>query len=103
MGEPLADESGRGYDDNPLGRDFIWAWKDAGIDKVIFHDLRHTFASRKIMQGYSLKAVAEQGGWKSISVLERRYTHLQPEHLEAMMDAPYVEKREDDRREEDTE
>ena len=101
-GMTLVRENGK-YDDNPLERALKASWKAAGIPKVIFHDFRHTFASRMAMAGVSLFTVAKLGRWKSISVLEQRYAHLQPDHLEAAMDRPYIgeEKREREENERD--
>jgi integrase len=60
----------------------------AGIAPLSWHDLRHTWASWHVMQGTSLRALMELGGWRSIqSVL--RYAHLSPEHLAS--DAARVE------------
>lgn len=52
----------------------------AGIKDFTWHDLRHTFCSRLVMAGASLKAVQELAGHKSIT-LTARYAHLAPRHL----------------------
>lgn len=52
----------------------------AGIPKVDWHALRHTFASWAVQGGVSLHELMELGGWKTYaSVL--RYRHLAPDHL----------------------
>ncbi|MGH9462358.1 MAG: tyrosine-type recombinase/integrase, partial [Vicinamibacteria bacterium] len=38
------------------------------------HTLRHTFASRLVMAGHSLRTVQELGGWKQLPMLVR-YAH----------------------------
>jgi integrase len=51
--------------------------KDTG---VVWHTLRHTWASWAVMSGVPLDEVMELGGWKSYSMV-LRYRHLAPEHL----------------------
>ena len=51
----------------------------SGVNKR-FHDTRHTFASRKATQGWSITEIAIQGGWKQLQVL-KRYTHIKAEYL----------------------
>src|SRR5262249_48152072 len=48
-----------------------------GPDKVTFHTLRHTFASRLVMGGVDLLTVQKLGGWGSLSMVQR-YAHLAP-------------------------
>lgn len=50
--------------------------------KVVFHTLRHTFASWLAMQGESLLTIADLLGHKDISMV-RRYAHLSPDHRKA--------------------
>ena len=52
----------------------------AGLRRVRFHDLRHTFASRLIQNGESLAYVKEQMGHQSIKVTVTVdiYGHLVP-------------------------
>ena len=47
---------------------------------VVWHTLRHTWASWAVMNGVPLDEVMEMGGWKSYSMV-LRYRHLAPEHL----------------------
>lgn len=37
---------------------------------------RHAFATRMLLAGYSLQYVKDAGGWKSIEVLSRTYSHI---------------------------
>jgi len=47
--------------------------------RVVFHSLRHTFASWMAIQGTPLYTIAKLMGHKSISMSER-YSHLSPDH-----------------------
>ena len=55
----------------------------SGVKKR-FHDTRHTFASRRATQGWSITEIAAQGGWKQLQVL-KRYTHIKAEYLAKKM------------------
>ena len=48
--------------------------------KVVFHTLRHTYASWLVMSGVDLYTVQRLMGHMSISMTER-YSHLAPDHL----------------------
>jgi integrase len=50
----------------------------AGLRRIRFHDLRHTFASMLIQQGESLAYVKDQLGHSSITLTVNTYTHLIP-------------------------
>lgn len=58
----------------------------AKIDKLRWHDLRHTFASRLVMAGVDIRTVQELLGHRSIA-MTMRYAHLAPRHLQAAVDA----------------
>lgn len=62
------------------------AVKRAGIEYCRFHDCRHTFASRLVMEGKDLVAVGKILGHKSIAMTVR-YSHPTPEHLRQVMEA----------------
>lgn len=47
---------------------------------VVWHTLRHTWASWAVMSGVRLEEVQRLGGWKSYSMV-LRYAHLATEHL----------------------
>jgi integrase len=54
------------------------ACKKAGIEKVTFHELRHTYASTLVNRGCSLYVVAHQLGHSGTNMVERHYGHLAP-------------------------
>ena len=58
---------------------FDAACRRAKLTDVTPHVLRHTFASRLVMNGADLRTVQELGGWKSMSMVER-YAHLSDQH-----------------------
>jgi integrase len=62
------------------------AVKDAGIEDLTFHDLRHEATSRLFERGvFTEKEVAEFTGHKTPAMLWR-YTHLRAEDLAKKMD-----------------
>lgn len=70
-------ESGTPLDGrNMVRRYFEPALRKAGLPRIRFHDLRHTFASLLIAQGEHPKLIAEQLGHASIQITLDRYGHL---------------------------
>jgi site-specific recombinase XerD len=53
--------------------------KDAR-QKVVFHTLRHSYASWLMMEGADILAVKELLGHSTTAMTER-YSHLSPDHL----------------------
>jgi integrase len=70
-------EAGKPLDPSNLRkRIFEPALRRAGLRKVRFHDLRHTYASLLIHQGEHPKYIQSQMGHSSISVTMDVYGHL---------------------------
>ncbi len=66
------------WDDSNLRRIFAGLLTKAGIRRVRFHDLRHTYASLMAQAGAPPKYVQEQLGHSSIQVTMDIYSHLFP-------------------------
>jgi integrase len=60
--------------------------KKAGLRRIRFHDLRHTFASRLLQNGESPVYVKEQLGHASIQLTVDTYGHLIPGANKAAVD-----------------
>lgn len=72
--------------------DLRWAEKTfpkavsvAQIEDFRLHDLRHTFASRLVMEEVDLLTVMQLGGWKSLAMVQR-YGHLSPGHRQSAIE-----------------
>jgi len=59
---------------------FDTAVRRAGIEKLRFHDLRHTFATRLVQAGVDIYTVQKLGRWKSVEMVQR-YAHHHTESL----------------------
>lgn len=69
-------------DGRPLGnvrRSFATALRRAGLPRIRWHDLRHTFASWLVESGADLFTVQELMGHRNLS-MTRRYAHLSMRH-----------------------
>ncbi len=64
--------------DNVVKREFQPALDRAGLRRIRFHDLRHTFASLLIANGENIKFVQSQLGHASAKTTLDRYGHLFP-------------------------
>jgi len=65
--------------DNVVKREFLPALRRAGLRKIRFHDLRHTYVALLIAQGENVKFIQSQLGHASIQTTLDRYGHLLPE------------------------
>jgi integrase len=70
-------ENGTTWDaSNMVRRNFLPALRRAGLPKIRFHDLRHTYASLLVDQGENPKYIQSQMGHYSINVTMDIYGHL---------------------------
>lgn len=74
------------YNGRSVGTAFRRACKSLEIDDLRFHDLRHEATSRLFEEGFTIPQVALVTGHKDWKML-RRYTHLKPESLHALVAA----------------
>lgn len=65
--------------ENFTKRDWARALRRAGLRRIRFHDLRHTYASLLIAQGAHPKYIQAQLGHASIQTTLDRYGHLMPD------------------------
>ncbi len=66
---------------NSITREFEPALEAAGIRRIRFHDLRHTYASLAIVTGADPKGLQCAMGHSSITVTMDTYGHLLPGHM----------------------
>ena len=59
--------------------------KKAKVMGLGFHGLRHSFATRLLMRGVSLKIVAQQLGHRDTRMCERHYGHLIDSHVQEVI------------------
>jgi integrase/recombinase XerD len=63
---------------------FKGAVREAALnDRIVFHSLRHTYASQLVQAGTPLPIVAQQLGHATTDTVSRTYGHLAPSTLEA--------------------
>jgi integrase len=73
-----------------LRRRICKQWDDAGLDRLGFHEGRHTFASIGIAAGLNAKTLSTYLGHATITITLDRYGHLMPGsevEARAMLDA----------------
>jgi len=82
---------------NVVNRHFHKCLEKAGLRRLRFHDLRHTYASLLLTDGAPIAYVSEQLGHSSIELTVKRYGHLTPganrafiNNLPGRKSAPYA-------------
>ena len=75
---------------NFIEREFWPTLTRAGLRRIRFHDLRHTYTALLIAQGTNVKFIQSQLGHASVQTTLDRYGHLLPEtqrHVGDRLDA----------------
>ncbi len=75
----FATKSGGMLDYRFVIRQFHKYLKKANIDTINFHSLRHTFSTRLLEEGVSMKIVQEYLGHKSYNLTANTYSHVLPQ------------------------
>ena len=70
-------EDGRVIQPDYLTKQFYKVAEACGLERIRFHDLRHSAASMLIAEGFSLKEVSEFLGHCDIGTTANIYGHLQ--------------------------
>ncbi|MBI3606691.1 MAG: tyrosine-type recombinase/integrase [Nitrospirae bacterium] len=82
----FTNREGKRLDARNLLRAFYAARKDAKIEHLRFHDLRHTFATRLVQAGVDLYTVQKLGRWRTVQMVVR-YAHHFSESLRPGVEA----------------
>ncbi|MDH5696440.1 MAG: tyrosine-type recombinase/integrase [Dehalococcoidia bacterium] len=72
----FASPEGKPLDPGMLSHDFARIAKQAGLNGVRFHDLRHTFASLMFLRGAKPKVISEALGHSSVAFTMDVYSHI---------------------------
>ena len=78
-------KGGRSWDKDAVKLPMVRACKRASIRHIGFHQLRHSFATRLLTRGVSLKLAAQQMGHADTRMLEKYYGHLVDAHARQVM------------------
>jgi integrase len=92
LGKPLSlddlvftNHEGKPVDPSYLTHTFAKIVKQAGLEGVRFHDLRHTFASLALLRGAKPKVISEALGHASVAFTMDTYSHIISGMQEDMM------------------
>lgn len=84
-------QSGRPLDRSKVSKRFKAACRDAGVNEITFHELRHTFATRLAASGQPLRTIQEFLGHADLKTTQI-YAHYAPSAREVeMVNAAFVE------------
>ena len=81
----FASDKGKPLDPCVLTHNFARITQRAGLGKVRFHDLRHSFASIMLMKGAPAKTISEALGHASVAFTMDVYSHILPGMQEEAM------------------
>jgi integrase len=69
---------------SPIKKAHATACRRAGIEDFHVHDWRHHWACKCVMAGIDLETIKQEGGWKSLRMVERYATVTAAHRTEAM-------------------
>ncbi len=72
---------GKAWSSSDQQRPLARACKAARLEPLTFHELRHTYASRLVMNGASLQVTARQLGHSDTRMVEKHYGHMAPSYI----------------------
>jgi len=72
----FANDEGKPCDPGVLSHAFSEIVRQAGLGRVRFHDLRHTFASIMLLRGAKPKVISEALGHASVAFTMDTYSHI---------------------------
>jgi integrase len=81
----FSDIDGTPIDPSTLTHNFARIVSQAGLGRVRFHDLRHTFASLALLRGAKPKVISEALGHASVAFTMDTYSHIISGMQEDMM------------------
>lgn len=87
----LSRENGSPWGKSHQQRPFKTACAKAKVEALTFHELRHTYASRLVMNGAPLAVVAAQLGHSDTRMVEKHYGHLSPNYIADTVRASFGE------------
>jgi integrase len=71
-------EDGQGLHPNAVNNAFGRILRGAGLPRIRFHDLRHSYATAALEAGEDLKVVSARLGHSGYSITADLYVHVQP-------------------------
>lgn len=74
-GYVLTGQAGRYVEPRTMERHFARILAEAGIERVHFHTLRHTFATRCVERNFDMKSLSEILGHANVNITLNRYVH----------------------------
>jgi len=72
----FANHDGKPIDPSTSTHNFARIVRQAGLGRVRFHDLRHTFASIALLRGAKPKVISEALGHASVAFTMDTYSHI---------------------------
>ena len=83
----FCNQNGNITDNRNVMRAFYSILKKSGLPSYNLHSLRHTYASRLLEKGYSLKHISELLGHRDVAFTAQTYAHVLPGELKKSVDS----------------